>query len=378
MENTISSRTLAAHYKKVLANDKIFDLGLLNAAENPVPRHVRFIHDELAPELCDGFKGFDTPLPGFIEGCTVLVLGCGTGRDAFIAAKLVGSKGKVIALDPSASAIKKANSFVDKQTKLFGYSQPNIEFVQGYPEDLAAARITSGSIDVVVTNFLLNLALDKEQVVKEAYRVLRSGGELYLGALFSNRRITRPLLDNPLVTDPVVRGAIYLEDFRRWLKQAGWENFRYIHKRRAVIKDTLEKETLKDVDLIFRVIRTFKLDTLEDLCENYGQSVEYLGTIPGYNQFFDLDDKHRFFIDKPARVCGNTFALIDSTRFAPYFRVKGSRNEGHFGLYDYCWYCGIGKPEDDIIEYLTEEVAVCTDCQHKSFCVVDGHCGTEE
>jgi hypothetical protein len=68
---------------------------------------------------------------------------------------------------------------------------------------------------------------------------------------------------------------------------------------------------------------------------------------------------------------------VENTRFARHFRIKGSRKGRHFGLYTYCPYCGFGKDEDDIIEYLKDGKEVCADCSHKAFCAVDGHCQHE-
>ena len=366
------------HYQAVYDKAAVYRLGLLNAEENPVPRHVRGILDDLDPALVSGHLGFYTALPGFIEGCRVLVVGCGSGRDAFVAAKLVGQEGQVVAIDPFADNIALANKLVKHQMQRFGFVEDNILFSQLLPEELHLAGLDDGSFDIIVVNYTLNLMLDKEGFFQKAYSLLKQGGELYLGALFANRRITPDLLHTNKLGNHVLRGAIYLEDFRRWLRKAGWESFRYMEKRRVVIEDKKDARLLSDYDLIYRVIRAFKLDNLEDLCENYGQSAEYLGTIPGYNQFFDLDDYHRFFVDKPIRVCGNTCALVQNTRFAPYFRVMGSRNKKHYGLYDYCHYCVPGIKEDNVKDYLKDGKEVCGQCSHKRYCVVDGHCQHEE
>lgn len=355
--------------------DKAFELGFLNGTEEPKPRHVRFLLEELEPFIKNDFRGYDTPLPAFVENCTLLLLGCGTGRDAFIAQTLVGCEGRVIAVDASQELIDEARSLRKRLADERGADLSNLEFVVGKADDLAALGIEDETIDVVVTNFSFNFVEDKPFALKEFRRVLKQGAELYLSALFGNTRITKALTRGIEQPTELLERSIYLEDFRRWMRAAGWENFRYIQKRRIVIKRDHEKDAYKDRDFIYRIIRTFKIDFLEDLCENYGQSAEYLGTIPGYNQFFDLDDLHRFFVDKPDRVCGNTCAMVANTRFAPYFRVKGSRDYKHFGLYDYCSYCGIGKENPKgIINFLEEEKAVCLDCQHHSHCLVDGHC----
>jgi len=372
--------SLVRHYS-YYNNLGIYQTGMLNAAEEPVPRYVRSVRDGLLPQVLKGFQGFETPMPSVLDGCQVLLLGCGTGRDAFVASRLVGPKGRVVAVDPYASNIAKAESQAEAQAQAFKQKAGGIRFLQGYPEDLSPAGLQEGSFQAVLLNYSFNLAADQPQVLREAWRLLAEGGEVYLGALFSNCRITPAFWQRPEVqgiANPLLHGAVYTEDFRRWLRNMGCEAFRYMQKRRIELPDKAEKEALKEIDFTYRIIRAFKLANLEDLCENYGQSAEYLGTIPEFNQFFDLDDKHRFFVDKPIRVCGNTCALVENTRFAPHFRIQGSRHDRHYGLYTYCPYCGFGKDEEDVIEYLEDGKEVCSNCSHKAFCTVDGHCQHEE
>ena len=79
-------------------------------------------------------------------------------------------------------------------------------------------------------------------------------------------------------------------------------------------------------------IRAFKLDGLEDICEDYGQSAVYLGTIPQCPHRFILDDHHIFIADKPQLVCGNTAAMVGQTRLGKHFKVTGDRSR-HFGKF---------------------------------------------
>lgn len=80
-------------------------------------------------------------------------------------------------------------------------------------------------------------------------------------------------------------------------------------------------------------IRAFKLSSLEDICEDYGQVATYLGTIPDHSNQFPLDDHHTFVKGKPMLVCGNTAAMLEETRFGQHFRVTGDRSV-HFGAFD--------------------------------------------
>ena len=81
-------------------------------------------------------------------------------------------------------------------------------------------------------------------------------------------------------------------------------------------------------------IRVFKLSSLEDSRENYGQTAVYLGTIPEMPHQFSLDEKNIFVTGKPMPVSGNSAAMISETRFAPHFQVDGDRSV-HLGPF-YC------------------------------------------
>ena len=86
------------------------------------------------------------------------------------------------------------------------------------------------------------------------------------------------------------------------------------------------------IDFYSMTIRAFKLDTLEDSCEDYGQVATYLGTIPESPHQFMLDDYHLFKAGKPMLVCGNTASMVQETRYSKYFEVKGDRGT-HYGLF---------------------------------------------
>ncbi len=87
------------------------------------------------------------------------------------------------------------------------------------------------------------------------------------------------------------------------------------------------------IDFHSQTIRAFKLDSLEDRCEDYGQTAIYLGTIPEHPHAFALDDHHLFLTGKPMLLCGNTAAMLEETRYARHFKIMGDRSV-HYGLFD--------------------------------------------
>ena len=109
------------------------------------------------------------------------------------------------------------------------------------------------------------------------------------------------------------------------------------------IEDAEVEARIGMVDFHSRTVRAFKLDALEDICEDYGQTAMYRGTIPGHPHRFVLDDHHEFITGKPGLVCGNTAAMLGETRFGRHFRIVGDRRT-HFGVFD-CAPAAPGSPE---------------------------------
>jgi len=298
-----------------------------------LPEYVRDVLPYIVDEVKEKFYGCGSPIPPAIEGCTVLDLGCGTGRDSFIAAKLVGQRGRVIGLDMTDEQLAVANRNVEAQMERFGYDRPNVEFKKGYIEDLKGAGIEDGSIDVVISNCVINLSPDKEAVFSEIFRVLKPGGELYFSDVFSGRRVPGHLKHDPVLLGECLAGAMYIEDFRRMLLRLGCLDYRVISKRKIDLKNPEIEEKIGMVDFYSMTVRAFKLDDLEDICEDYGQVAVYLGTVPRFPHHLELDDHHRFITGKPMLVCGNTASMLSNTRFAPHFKVMGDRSV-HYGPFD--------------------------------------------
>jgi ubiquinone/menaquinone biosynthesis C-methylase UbiE len=102
-----------------------------------------------------------------LSGLTVLDLGCGTGRDCYVAAQLVGESGLVIGLDMTDQQLECARQYESWHKERFGYAVKNTDFRTALIEDLASALVADDSIDVVMSNCVLNLAPDKEPILRE-------------------------------------------------------------------------------------------------------------------------------------------------------------------------------------------------------------------
>lgn len=297
-----------------------------------MPFHLREILKDIHDEVKDKFYGCGSPILHALEGKTVLDLGSGTGRDCFILSKLVGPKGRVIGVDMTEEQIKIAERHVDYHRIKFGFSKSNVELIKGYIEDLEEVGIKSESIDVVVSNCVVNLSPNKERVFSEIFRVLKPGGELYFSDVFSSRRIPKELIQDSVLVGECLGGALYTEDFRRLLFQMGCKDYRLMGRSRISLLNPEIERKAGLIEFYSMTVRAFKLP-LEDRCEDYGQVATYLGGISDSPFAFILDDHHVFERGKPMLVCGNTAAMLRDTRYGEFFKVVGGQ-ETHYGLFD--------------------------------------------
>jgi len=316
------------YYGKVLASSK--DLQTSCCTAEALPERLKPLLANVHPEVSDRFYGCGSPFPSELAGRTVLDLGCGSGRDCYLLSQLVGPEGKVIGVDMTEGQLAVAERHLDYHAKKFGYA--NVAFRQGYIEDLESAGVASNSIDVVISNCVVNLSPDKRRVFSEIFRVLKSGGELYFSDVFANRRVPRELASDPVLLGECLGGALYTEDFRRMLLEIGVRDVRAVSSSPIELASAIRGK-VGLIDFSSTTYRAFKIETLEDRCEDYGQVAYYLGTMVENPHFFRLDDHHLFEKGKPLLVCSNTAAMLSETRFARHFKITGDLST-HFGLFD--------------------------------------------
>jgi SAM-dependent methyltransferase len=317
------------YYGKVLKSSADLKTSACCMAE-AMPAHLLEVLKDVHPEVKDRFYGCGSPIPPALEGASVLDLGCGSGRDCYVLSKLVGARGRVIGLDMTAEQLAVARRHLPWHAQRFGHA--NVDFRDGYIEDLAAAGVADDSVDVVISNCVLNLSPDKPRVFREIFRVLKPGGELYFSDVFADRRVPAGLARDPVLLGECLGGALYLEDFRRLLTQEGCLDARVVTGVPLALGNAEIERRIGFVGFRSMTVRAFKLD-LEDRCEDYGQVATYQGTIAEAPHRFELDDHHLFQTGKPMLVCGNTADMLSRTRYAPHFHITGDRSV-HFGLFD--------------------------------------------
>jgi arsenite methyltransferase len=323
------TESVREYYGKVLKTSADLQTSACCLTEAMPARLVEVLKD-VHPEVKDRFYGCGSPIPPALEGATVLDLGCGSGRDCYVLSKLVGPGGRVIGVDMTDEQLAVARRHQGWHAQKFGHA--NVEFRQGYIEDLAAAGIADASVDLVISNCVLNLSPDKPRVFREIFRVLKPGGELYFSDVFADRRVPAPLNTDPVLLGECLGGALYIEDFRREMTSVGCLDARVVASSKLALNNPEIERKAGFINFYSMTVRAFRLE-LEDRCEDFGQVAYYQGTMAEHPHAFDLDDHHHFVTGKPMLVCGNTADMISRTRYAPHFRIVGDKSV-HYGLFD--------------------------------------------
>jgi len=317
------------YYGKLLKSSEDLKTNACCATGAP-PEWISSRLEHVHGDVLERFYGCGFPIPQGLEGLRVLDLGCGTGRDVYVISQLVGESGEVIGLDMTAEQLEVARRTQGWHADRFGFSKPNTKFVQGYIEDLASAGIEDGSIDVIVSNCVVNLSPRKDIVLAEAYRVLAEGGEFYLSDVVVDRRLDPELANDPVLHSECLGGAMYRADFEHLVRQIGFVDPRVMTEAPITIQNDEIIEKVGDATFQSVTYRLFKLPGLDHRCEDYGEMATYKGGVLGGEEVFWLDQNHAFEVGRPESVCTNTADMLMKTRFAEYFELEGDRST-HLG-----------------------------------------------
>ncbi len=179
-------------------------------------QYIGYTAEELAtiPDANLGLGcGHPIKLGEIKEGDTILDLGSGAGIDCFLAARKVGATGSVIGVDMTDAMLKKARENAQK------YGFKNVEFRKG---DIEQLPIANSSIDIIISNCVINLAPDKTKVFNEAYRVLKSGGKMYVSDVVLLKELSKEQRNDANLICECIGGALLESDYIDKLNQAGF------------------------------------------------------------------------------------------------------------------------------------------------------------
>ncbi|KAI3354326.1 hypothetical protein L3Q82_018845, partial [Scortum barcoo] len=204
----------------------------------PLPSSVREALSLVHPEVTKKFFGCGLPFPAKFEGCRVLDLGSGSGRDCYAFSKLVGPTGYVTGIDMTEELISVSRQYIDYHQKKFGYEKPNVTFVQGYMEKLGEAGIQSDSVDVAVSNCVICLCPDKRAVLQQAYNVLKEGGELYFSDMYASKVIPDHMKQDPVLWGEGMSGSLFWQDLISLAHSVGFSTPYLVSATNIVVHDS--------------------------------------------------------------------------------------------------------------------------------------------
>ncbi len=301
------------------------------------PQYLKII----PPEVLERDYGCGDPSRYLNAGETVLDLGSGTGKICFIAAQVVGATGHVIGVDMTSEMLDVARQAAPVVAERIGYA--NVEFRRGRIQDLgldldrldealtaqpvtdaasaialderiAALRreaplIADGSIDVVVSNCVLNLvaAEQKRQLFAELFRVLRRGGRAVISDIVSDEDVPEELQRDPELWSGCISGALTERGFLAAFEEAGFHGIRIVER---------QKEPWRTVGgFEFRSLTVEAFTGKQGPCWERNQAVVYRGP---FKEVVD-DDGHRMVRGERYAVCDKTFHLYQQQPYRDSF-----------------------------------------------------------
>src|SRR5215467_2498266 len=184
--------------------------------------------------------GNPTALVTLNPGEVVLDLGSGGGIDVLLSARRVGSDGKAYGLDMTDEMLALANENKRKS------GMQNVEFLRGEIENIP---LPDNSVDVIISNCVINLSADKDQVLREAFRVLKPGGRFAVSDVVTRGEIMPEIRESVLLWVGCVAGALDENNYRSKLASAGFEQIDFEPTRVYRAEDALEFLTAQDIDV---------------------------------------------------------------------------------------------------------------------------------
>ncbi|MFQ5329275.1 MAG: methyltransferase domain-containing protein [Thermodesulfobacteriota bacterium] len=282
-----------------------------NAAETPQPAlccptiYERVETGHIPKEALEISYGCGSPVSQakIQAGATMVDLGSGGGIDCFIAAKLTGPSGRVIGIDMTDEMLGKAQENRVKVVENLGYD--NVEFRKGVLEEIP---VDSEAVDLVTSNCVINLSVDKGAVFREIYRVLKDGGRFVISDIVSDRAVPVAMQRDKELWGECISGALTVEEFIRYAAEAGFYG------------TTLLSTTL------YREVEGIRFDSITFLGHKFvkGETCLYRGHRAVYNGPFSSvtdDEEHTFPRGVAVEVCTDTAAKLAKPPYDAIFTV---------------------------------------------------------
>ncbi|KAJ2557392.1 hypothetical protein EV175_001376 [Coemansia sp. RSA 1933] len=321
MEASAKRDNVKDYYGKVLTDTSGLKTSACSSRSAPHPTVCRIIRTQVPAAVNDRFFGCGNPIPLGIGGMDVLDLGSGSGRDSYVAAALVGPAGSVTGIDMTDEQLEVARANVAPFAETLGF-QPKIRFLTGYIEDLAAAGVTCASVDLCISNCVVNLSHDKHAVLAGVFAALRPGGELHFADMYCDRRLSASLSDNKVLHGEGLAGALYVPDFERMAYDIGFAAPRVLDAKRIDIFAPELRALVGAAQYFSVTYRLFKPDNATPQAAAVDRVAVYKGSVDGCEREYALDISNTFAAGKPTRVSVETAAVLESSWLSKHFTLE--------------------------------------------------------
>ncbi|KAJ2082992.1 hypothetical protein H4R24_001186 [Coemansia sp. RSA 988] len=311
------------YYGKVLASSNDLKTSACTAAAAPHPI-IRKAIESVPDAVNDKFYGCGNPIPLGIKGKDVLDLGSGSGRDCYVAAALVGPEGSVTGVDMTDEQLQTARESTGEFEKTLGYA-PKLKFVTGYIEELQKAGIEPSTIDICISNCVINLSPNKRLVLAGVYQTLRTGGELYFSDMYADAQLPDSVRKHDVLLGEGIGGALYVKEFEQMAQDIGFACPRVLSIAPIAVNDKELQALVGDTKFYSITYRLFKPDENKDAKQG-NFTATYQGTIEGHEDSYELDIDNVFVkgISKP--VSCSTASILLSSWLSGFFVVDKSPN----------------------------------------------------
>lgn len=306
------------YYGKVLQKTSDLKSNACVTPAQPVPAFIREALKKVHPEVSSKYYGCGLVVPECLEGCQILDLGSGSGRDCYMLSQLVGEQGHVTGVDMTEHQLEVAKAYLDHHTKEFGFKKPNVDFVQGYIESLTEAGLQKNSFDIIISNCVVNLSPDKRRVLSQAYSVLKDGGELYFSDVYSSAPLPEEIRSHKVLWGECIGGALWWKDLLQLADEVGFGPPRLVTAKTITIENKDLEKILGDFKFVSATYRLFKVPK----CNTKGCQVIYNGDIRGVEKIFPFDCQFTFKANEVVRVDGGMASILTNSRFADSFSCQ--------------------------------------------------------
>ncbi|XP_063261461.1 arsenite methyltransferase isoform X1 [Prinia subflava] len=310
------------YYGKELQKTEDLKTNVCITSARPLSKVVRDALERIHEEVVARYYGCGLVIPECLSSCRILDLGCGSGRDCYLLSQLVGEQGHITGIDMTEGQVEVAKKHIAYHMEKFGYRKPNVEFFHGYMEKLGDAGLADESYDIVISNCVINLAPDKRAVLREAFRVLKPGGEMYFSDVYANKRLSETIRKHRVLWGECVAGALYWRDLYSIAEEVGFSPPCLVTASPITVGNKELEGIIGDCHFVSATFRLFKV--LGGSWAGPGQVI-YNGGIVGHERELVFDANFTFKEGEVVDVDAEMAAILQSSRFADEFLIRAGR-----------------------------------------------------